>query len=125
MKKSELKQLIREQVFSALKEGALTNSYTFRVSGDITIGNGAANSSEAEDMVYEKMGDLLSNLDIKYIHHRLDEGEITHGHSSSELASDCLSLLAHPTWNRFLSSIDDPHVTDQYYAFYNLLKKYE
>ena len=124
MKKSELKQLIKE----VLQEGALTNSYTFRVSGDITVGNGAANSSEAEDMVNKKMGDLLSNLDIRYIHHRMDEnikeGEITYG-STSELASECLSLLAHPTWNRFLSSIDDPYINDQYLAFYKLLKQYE
>lgn len=120
MKKSELKKLIKE----VLQEGALTDSYTFRVSGDITVGNGAANSSEAEDMVYEKIGDLLSNLDIKYIHHRLDEGEITHG-SQSEQASECLSLLAHPTFSRFIMSTDDIELTKLYSDLYNKLKEYE
>lgn len=52
------------------------------------------------------------------------EGEITHG-SPSEQASECLSLLAHPTFSRFIMSTDDIELTKLYSDLYQKLKEYE
>ena len=55
----------------------------------------------------------------------IQEGEITHGYSTSELASECLSLLASPYFSKFLSLIDDMELVGLYNNLYNKLKDYE
>lgn len=51
--------------------------------------------------------------------------EATYDPEVSTLASECLSMLAHPFFRRFIEKTDDPFLTDQYKAFYKLIKDYE
>lgn len=90
MKKSELRQLIREILQN---EGSLTNKYAFRVSGMITIGNGAANRQEAEDMAFEKLSGLIDNLELDFaVQGNLEENKITESQEFQNLEKQALDF---------------------------------
>ncbi len=119
MKKSELKKLIKE----VLQEETKNEDNSLKL--DL--------SNKKGDRVYIDCADK-THYD-RVLKRYLDKGwkltkstpikEATYDPEISDLASECLSMLAHPFFRRFIEKTDDPFLTDQYNAFYELIKDYE
>lgn len=67
----------------------------------------------------------IKNLIREIIQEENNVVEAKYDPEISDLASECLSMLAHPFFRKFIEKTDDPQVTTVYDNLYELIKDYE